>query len=145
MNADRAQVRVQPEAATQREESLFRPNRSGRIRPLRSADRAQEDRIGRPAGLDVLWSNRHAVGIDRRSADEVLGPVDREAEGHSGGIDRGPRGRDDVRPDAVARDSRDPIAGRTVRHGNSSAARRPMNATSSPLTSAPWSLLTATR
>ena len=62
---------------------------------------------------------------------------------------------DDLRPDPVARDRRDPVGRRSrrraagaaapLRHGSSSAVRRPTNATSTPLISAPWSLLIATR
>ena len=64
------------------------------------------------------------------------------------GLEDPDRARDDLRPDAVARDQRDPVRGARaaiVRHGSSSAVRRPTNATSIPLISAPCSLLAATR
>ena len=67
----------------------------------------------------------------------------------AGRVDDAPRGGDDLRPDAVARDRRDAVAGeiarRALRHGADSPSRGATNATDTPLISAPWSLLTATR
>ncbi len=65
----------------------------------------------------------------------------------AGGIDDAPRGGDDLRPDAVARDRRDAVRRSigAVGHGRVSPWRGATNATETPLISAPWSLLTATR
>ena len=64
----------------------------------------------------------------------------------AGGIDDAPRRGDDLRPDPVARDRRDPVRRRgAVGHGRVSPWRGETNATETPLISAPWSLLTATR
>ena len=99
-----------------------------------------------PARLDVLGPDRDAVRVDRDAAGHDLRPVDREPEPLSGGIDDPPRGVDDLGPDPVARDGDDAVRGKaTLRHGRPSPARRFANATSTPLISAPWSLLVATR
>ena len=107
LDRDRTQVRVEAEPAAQREERLLGPDRGARIGPLRATDRAEEDRIGLAAGRDVLVADGDAERVDRDAADDVLRPVDREPEPVAGRIDDPPRSRDDLRPDAVARDRRD--------------------------------------
>ena len=139
---------------------------ANRPRPLRSANSAcsgrtvasglshfgpphgaEEHGVGVAARLDVLGPDRHPVGVDGDPADDQLHPVEREPERAAGGLEHPDGARDDLRPDAVARDQRDPVAepGLAIGHGSSSAVRRPTNATSIPLISAPWSLLAATR
>ena len=113
LDGDRAQVRVQAEPAAEREERLLRADRGARVRPLRAADRAEQDRVGLAAGGQVLVADGDPERVDRGAADDVLRPVDREPEPRAGRIDDPPRGRDDLRPDPVARDRRDPVR----RHG----------------------------
>jgi hypothetical protein len=136
MDRDGTEVGVQAQPAAEGEERLLRPNGRRRIGPLRPAHRPEQDRVGRAEGVDVLRPDRNAVGVDGRAAGEKLGPLDAETEGVTGRIDDPPSGRDDVRPDAVPRDGGDPV-GHCVAQGNSSAARCPTNATSTPLISAP--------
>ena len=97
MDADRPQVREQSQAAAEREQRLLRPDRGRWIGPLRSADGAQEDRVGLAAGGDVLGPDGDAVRIDRRATHEVLGPVDREPEPGAGRVDDPSGGVDDLR------------------------------------------------
>ena len=80
LDGDRAQVGVQAEPAAQREERLLRPDRGARVGPLRTADRAEQDRVGLAAGRQVLVADGDPERIDRGAADDVLRPVDREAE-----------------------------------------------------------------
>ena len=149
VDADRAQVGVQAEPAAQREERLLGPDRGRRIGPLRPTDRAEQDRVGRAAGGEVLVADRDAVGVDGGAADDVLGPVDVEAEPAARRVDDAPGGGHDLRPDAVARDRRDAVGRATPGPAAVMAASRPGAATrtppTTPLISAPWSLLTATR
>ena len=146
MDLDGTKVREEPEPAAQREQGLLRADGRGRIGPLRSADGTEEDRVGVPAGLDVLGPDRDPVRVDRDTAGHDLRPVHREPEPLSGGIDDTPRGVDDLGPDPVARDGDDSVRGKAIlRHGRPSPARRFAKATSTPLISAPWSLLVATR
>ena len=119
-----------------------------RIRPLRAADRAEQDRVGTATGLDVLGPDRDAVRVDRDAAGQDLDPVDREAEPSPGRVDDPPRGVDDLGPDPVPRDRDDPVRRSKVtlrlRAGPRSTRWR-ANATATPLISAPWSLFVATR
>ena len=80
VDRDRAQVGVQPEPAAQGEQRLLRADRRRRVGPLRTADGAEQDGVGRPARLDVLGSDGDAVGVDGDAAGEDLRPVDREPE-----------------------------------------------------------------
>ena len=149
MDRDRAQVGEQAEPAAQGEERLLGPDRRSRVVPLRPADRAEEDGIGRGAGIDVVGPDRHAVGVDPGSAHDELRPFEREAEGRPGRFEHAPPGCQHVRPDAVARDRRQAVGGPgpigARGHGRSSTTRGVTKAGSIPLISAPWSLLTATR
>ena len=142
-------VGVQPEPAAQREQGLLGPDRRARVGPLRAADRAEQDRVGLAARGEVLVADRDPEGIDGGAADEVLRPVDPEPEARPGRVDDAPRGGDDLGPDPVAGDRRDAVArelaGRALGHGIASPRRGATNATDTPLISAPWSLLTATR
>ena len=63
----------------------------------------------------------------------------------AGRVDDAPCRRDDLGPDPVARDRGDPVGEAALRHGRPSSERGATNATATPLISAPWSLLTATR
>ena len=96
-----------PEPAAQREQRLLRPDRGRRIGPLRPADGAEQDRIGRAARLDVLGPDRDAVRVDGDAPGEDLGPVDREPEPPPGRVDDPAGGLDDLGPDPVARDRGD--------------------------------------
>ena len=148
---DRPQVRVQPEAAAQREQRLLRADRARTGRPT-SARRPRRagSASAAPHGLDVLGPDRHAVGVDRGAAGEDA-PTTSTAKpnARAGGVEDAPRGRDDLRPDPVARDRRDPVrrvdAPAPPSRELLGRPRAPTNATSTPLISAPWSLLTATR
>ena len=112
MDLDGAKVREEPEPAAQREQGLLRADGRGRIGPLRSADGAEEDRVGVAAGLDVLGPDRDPVRVDRDAPGHDLRPVHREPEPLSGGIDDTPRGVDDLGPDPVARDGDDSVRGK---------------------------------
>ena len=152
-DGDRPQVRVQAQAAAQREEGLLRAHGGVRVVPLRPADRTQEHGIGGTAGLDVLGPAGDAVRIDAGAAHDEAVPLEAEAEAAAGGLEDAHRALDDLGADAVARDQRDPVrrpcrvrpGAATLRHGRSSTSRLPTNATSTPLISAPCSLLAATR
>ena len=109
LDGDRAQVGVQAEPAAQREERLLRPDRGARVGPFRTADRAEQDRVGLAAGGHVLVADGDPERVDRGAADDVLRPVDREAEPRAGRIDDAPGRGHDLRPDPVARDRRDPV------------------------------------
>ena len=146
MDADRAEVGVQAEPATQGEERLLRSDRGVRVGPLRAADSAQQDRVGGSAGVHVLGPDGDPVRVDGGAADEELRPRDVEPERGPCRVDHAPGGGHDLRPDPVAGDRRDPIAREAaLRHGSVSPWRGATNATDTPLISAPWSLLTATR
>ena len=69
-----------------------------------------------------------------------------ELEPPPGCVDDAACGVDDLRPNPVTGDGHDPI-GRKVglRQGRPRSVRWFANATATPLISAPWSLLTATR
>ena len=101
MDGDRAQVREQPEPAAQREERLLRADGRRRIGPLRAADRAEQDRVGRAARLDVLGPDRDAIGVDRGAAGEDARTSRRRTRTAPGGVDDAPRGLHDLRPDPV--------------------------------------------
>ena len=148
VDGHRPQVGEQAEAATQGEERLLR---AGPPRPGRTTSgpptAPEQDRVGRAAGGQVLVADGDPVRVDGGAADEVLRPVDGEAEALAGRVDDPARRRDDLRPDAVARDGRDPVRSarpRPVAHGVDSPLRGEAKATDTPLISAPWSLLTAT-
>ena len=136
-----------PRLAAQREQRLLRPDRRRRVGPLRPADRAEQDRVGRPADLDVLGADRDAVGVDRGAAGEDLRPLDGEAEPAPGRIEHAPGGIDDLR--ARRRRPGSPRCGTSEVHASITAGPRSVrwfaNATATPLISAPWSLLVATR
>ncbi len=144
MDGDRPQVREEPEPAAELEQGLLRADGGIRVVPLRAADRAEQDRIDLPARGEVLVTERHAVRVDGAAADEVLGPGDLEPERDARGVEDAARLRHDLRPDPVAGECRDPVGGGR-RHGSPSSMRGATNATDTPLISAPWSLLTATR
>ena len=157
LDRDRAQVRVQPEAAAEREQGLLGADRGVGVVPLRARRRrrgARRPRRGTPPRPRAGRRCRRRRSPRRRRASSSH--ANAEAEPAADGLEDGDRRRDDLRPDAVARDQRDPVrhgchprrrrvreAG--IRHGSSSAVRRPTNATSMPLISAPWSLLIAVR
>ena len=159
LDGDRAQVRVQPEAAAEREQRLLRADRGVRVVPLRPADRAEQHGVGVTARLDVLGPAGRPVRVDRRAADRELLPREAEPEPGTDRFEDVDRPGDDLRAHPVAGDERDPVRQRRpaavrrarsggeagLRHGSSSAVRRPTNATSMPLISAPWSLLIAVR
>ncbi len=74
--------------------------------------------------------------------------VDVEAEPAADRVDHPPGGIHDLRPDPVAGDRGDPVGGlrkAVLGHGSPSSERGETNATETPLISAPWSLLVATR
>ena len=141
MHLDRPQVGEQPEIAAQGEQRLFRPHRRRWVGPLRPADSAEQDRIGRPACLDVLGSDRDAIRIDRGAPGDDLRPLDGEVEPLAGGVEHTPGGIDHVGPDAIAGDRNDPVA----HQGSPRSVRWFAKATATPLISAPWSLFVATR
>jgi hypothetical protein len=145
LDGDRAQVRIQAESTAQREERLLRSDRGVRIRPRRTPDRTEQDGVGRTAGGEVLVADGDPERIDRGAADDVLRPVDHEPEPGAGDVDHAPSRSDDLRPDTVARDRCDAVRHRRSGHGRVSPWRGDTNATETPLISAPWSLLTATR
>src|SRR5258706_410073 len=121
---------------------MLRPDGGGRVGPFRPADGTKQDRVGPGEDVDVFWPDRHAVTVDRVAAGGDLDPVDGEPERSTGRVHHGDRRGDDLGPDPVAGDQRDPVL--RLRHGNSTV-RGEAKATSTPLISAPWSLFTATR
>ena len=110
MDGDRPQVRVQPQLAAQREQALLRADGRRRVVPLRPADRAEQDRVVLAGPGDVLGSDRDAVRVDRVAAGRDVAPVDLEAERRPGGVEHAPPRGDDLRPDPVSGDRRDPVA-----------------------------------
>ena len=80
MDRDRAQIAEQDQAPAQGQEPLLGADRGVRVVPLRAPDGAEEDRVGRGAGIDVLVADGNAVGVDRRAAHEDLVPRDPESE-----------------------------------------------------------------
>ena len=81
VHADRTEVREEPESAAQLEQGLLGAHRRVRVVPFRPADRAEEDRIDVPAGVQILVAEGHAVRVDRRAADQVLRPGNLETKG----------------------------------------------------------------
>ena len=123
VDGDRPQVRVQPEPAAQREQGLLRADPGVRVVPARTADRAEEDRVGRPAALHVLGQDRQPVGVDRRAAGEHVRPVEPEPEGLAA-----------PRPGRPGRDRRPPA--RRRRPGWRRAGRADGRAVSAPMSAA---------
>ena len=149
VDGHRPEVGEQAEAAAQGEERLLGSDRRARVGPFRAADGPEQDRVGLAAGGQVLVADGDPVRVDGGAADEVLRPVDAEAERLTGRVDDPARRRDDLRPDPVARDGRDAVSDPRggcgpVAHGVDSPLRGEAKATDTPLISAPWSLLTAT-
>ena len=120
----------------------------GRVVPLRPADGAEQDRVGRRGRRRRPRGGSRRRTRRSRAADEELGPLEREAE----------RARRPRRATRRARRRRPPARRRrpgSARSGRSAVAASvtagprpcaaPTNATTTPLISAPWSLLTATR
>ena len=70
LDGHRPQVGEQAEPAAQREERLLRADRRARVGPLRAADRAEQDRVGRAAGGQVLVADGDPVRVDGGAADE---------------------------------------------------------------------------
>ena len=87
MDADRAEVRVQPQPTAEGEGGLLGPDGGRRIGPLRPAHGTEQDGVRLPARRHVLGPDRDAVGVDRDPADEELGPGDVEPEGAARGVD----------------------------------------------------------
>ena len=107
VDADRAQVGEQAEPAAQREQRLLRADRRRRVVPRRAADGAEQDRVGRAAGGDVLVADRRrrtrrSRRRRRRCSVQSIAKPNRVA----GRVEDAPGGGDDLRPDAVARDRR---------------------------------------
>ena len=63
----------------------------------------------------------------------------------AGGVDHATRGGDDLGTHPVSGDRDEAVAKAATRHAMPSCWRGATNATATPLISAPWSLLTATR
>ena len=109
VDRDRAQVRVQAEAAAQGEQGLLGANGRAGVGPFRPAHGAEQDGVRRVARLDVLGSDRDPVRVDRDAAGEDLRPDGVEPEPPPGRLDDPPRGLDDLGADPVARDRGDPV------------------------------------
>ncbi|MNS93110.1 hypothetical protein D3C72_1272660 [compost metagenome] len=116
-----AQVGVQAHGLADGQQALFGTDR-GAV-PLGSADRAQQDGVGRQAGgLGVLGQGL-AGRVDGGAADQVLGELEAVA------VDVADAGQDtlgrqgDLRPDAVARQDHD-VEGAGVGHQMVSGSRK---------------------
>ena len=70
MDGDRPEVGEQLEAAAEREERLLGPDARVRVVPVRSADRAEQDRVGVAGRSHVLVSEGRSVGVDGGPAGE---------------------------------------------------------------------------
>ncbi len=146
MDADRSQVGEQAQAAAQREQRLLRADRRGRIGPLR-VRRPRRAGSRRPRRRRSTSSGRMATPYASIAAPPTRNSDHSTANPNAlaGRVDDAPGGGHDLRPDAVARDRRDPIGEVALRHGSPCSVRGATNATATPLISAPWSLLTAIR
>ncbi len=144
VDAHRAEVGEQPEAAAQGEERLFGANGRFRVVPFRPTHRAEEDRVAVGAGGQVLGPDGDAVGVDRGPADDDVMPPDGKSEARPGrGQDAFRRG-DDVRPDAVARDRDQPVAGKVALPGHGRRSDGPSAGSDARSRSAARSLFAAT-
>src|SRR6476660_4348806 len=62
------EIGVETKRFSDREQPLLGSHSRRWVIPLRTADRAEQDRIRLSCRLDVLIANRHVVGIDRAAA-----------------------------------------------------------------------------
>ena len=67
-----AQVGEQAERLADRQQALFRAHLRVRIRPLRPADSAKQDRVGGLRGVQRVGRQRRAGGVDGSTADQLL-------------------------------------------------------------------------
>ena len=67
-----AEIGEQPHAFTERQESQLRPGFGIWVVPLRTADRAKQDRVRLFALLQVFCPERDSMGIDRGAANQQL-------------------------------------------------------------------------
>ena len=106
---DRAQVREEPERLAEREEPLLGADGRGRVVPLRSTDRPQEDRIRLAADGQVLVADRRpyasmATPPTSTSDQSIVKPKRSPAAARTRWV-----AVDDLGPDAVAGDGDDPV------------------------------------
>ena len=99
-----------PSALRSAQQPLLRAHRGGRVRPLRSADGAEQDRVGAPAQRQRRGRQRLAGRVDRGAADEAASKREswpwRRATASSARTRLG----GDLGADAVARQYRDQCA-----------------------------------
>ncbi len=106
VHRDRAQVRIHAEFAPQRKERRLGAHRRIRGAPLRSADRAEQHRIGAPAQRERVGWQAVAVHIDRGATEKGGCEFELVAEGGSGRIEDAKRLRNDFGTDPVAAEHR---------------------------------------
>ena len=168
VNGYRSQIGEQPQPAAQREQGLLRSDLRVRVVPAGATDRAEEDGIGAATDLDVLGPDRDTERVDGRPAGRDFGPVGREPEPLADRVEHRASCSKDLRPDSVTGNGHEAIGrapheslplswscrplsevgGRGPRchpPEDSSTTRGLTNPADTPLISAPWSLLTATR
>ena len=115
---DRAQVGVEAHALAQAEQALLgaRRVRVGGV-PLGTADGAEQDRVGGPAGLQHLVGEGGAVGVDRGAAHQPLVELELAER-----LQQLLRGGDDLGADPVAGED-DYARGALTRRDSKGSAR----------------------
>ena len=82
--------------------------------PFRPSYRAQQHRIGLARALQGLVGQRHAVLVDGRATDDVLGQFEAELEPVVGQLQHLDRFRHDFRTDTVTGENQDLLAHNTL-------------------------------
>ena len=144
LDADRPQVGV---AGRGRHAARRAPARDGPTRPGRTTSGRRPPPAGsrRPSGRPRgprrgCATPKASIAAPPTSSSDQSTPKPKRVTRR---VDDPPGRGDDLRPDPVTRDRRDAVP--MPLHGSDSPCRGETNATDTPLISAPWSLLTATR
>ena len=106
------------EALAEPEQRLLRPDRRAGIVPLRPADGAEQDGVGRPRARQLGGGQRLARRVDGGTADDPGGELEREPVSGCDRLQNGDRLRRHLGTDAVAGEDGDR---RTGCHAQSSA------------------------
>src|SRR5262249_46465537 len=116
---DRPQVGVDAEAPAQAEECLLGPHARLGIVPLRTADGAEQHRVGGPRAVELGGRQRLAGGVDGGAADHAGAEGEPDVVARHHGLEHGDGFPGHLGSDAIAREQRD---GRLLSHGPTCAS-----------------------